>query len=299
MLYNHHINKSGRKSPERKEKTKMKKIISLILALTLMIGCAFTLASCAGETVVSKVGVQKGTTSKMYADILKGVEVVSYDTFALAANDMKNGNCDYVVVDKTTGMALAKEISGLKLIDNIPLSTENYGIGIDKNQADLKTKIDNILKTKFVEIEAIKAKYMLGAESTYVGVESAAKDVNKAAEQLVVATNAEFAPWEYKEGNKYYGIDMEIAALIADELNMELVIEDMDFDNVVGSVGKQGIDIAMSGITITAERLEVINFSDPYYVESIVVVCKADDETFAKCGTVVDLLTAICVASEE
>ena len=277
----------------------MKKIISLILALTLMIGCALTFASCSGETVVSKIGVQKGTTSKMYADILKGVEVVSYDTFALAANDMKNGNCDYVVVDKTTGMALAKEISGLKIIDNIPLSTENYGIGIDKNQAGLKGQIDGILESKAAEIEAIKAKYMNGEEASYVGVESAAKDVNTADQQLVVATNAEFAPWEYKEGNKYFGIDMEIASLLAKELGMELVIEDMDFDNVVGSVGKQGIDIAMSGITITAERLEVINFSNPYYVESIVVVTNANDDTFAKCGTVVDLLTAICVASEE
>ena len=116
--------------------------------------------------------------------------------------------------------------------------------------------------------------------------------------QLVVATNAEFAPWEYKEGTKYYGIDMEIAQLIANELNMELVIEDMDFDNVVGSVGKQGIDIAMSGITITAERLEAINFSTPYYTESIVIVCKADDTTFDSAGTVVDILTSICYPAD-
>lgn len=277
----------------------MKKIISLILALTLCFGCVFALASCTGETIVSKIGVQKGTTSKMYADLLKGAEVVSYDTFALAANDMKNGNCDFVIVDKTTANALAKEISGLKVIDNIPLSSENYGIGIDKNQAGLKAQIDAILESKALQVEAIKAKYMAGLESTYVGVESADKDVNKADQQLVVATNAEFAPWEYKEGTKFYGIDMEIAKLIADELGLELVIEDMDFDNVVGSVGKNGIDIAMSGITITAERLEVINFSNPYYVESIVVVTTENDTTFAKCGTVVDLLTAICVASEE
>ena len=137
---------------------------------------------------------------------------------------------------------------------------------------------------------------MMGLESTYVGIESATKDSSKADKQLVVATNAEFAPWEYKSGTLYYGIDMEIAQLIADELDMELVIEHMNFDNVVGSVGKHNIDIAMSGITITAERLEVINFSEPYYTESIVVVCKADDESFASCGTVVDLLTVLCLA---
>ena len=278
----------------------MKKTLSLILALVLCLGCVFTFASCtAGDTIVSKVGVQKGTTAKMYADILKGVEVVSYDTFALAANDMKNGNVNYVIVDKTTGLALCKEISGLKVVDTIPLSSENYGIGIDPAQAELKTQIDGILESKAAEIQAIKDKYMNDDEESFVGVTSAAKNVDNAAGQLVVATNAEFAPWEYKEGTQYYGIDMEIAKLIADELNMELVIEDMDFDNVVGSVGKQGIDIAMSGITITAERLEVINFSTPYYTESIVVLCKADDTTFDACGTVVDLLTAMCVAAEE
>ena len=55
----------------------------------------------------------------------------------------------------------------------------------------------------------------------------------------------------------------------------------------------------MSGITITAERLDVINFSNPYYTETIIVLCKAEDESFASCGTVVDLLTVVCVAAEE
>lgn len=275
----------------------MKKIISLILAVVLLCGCVSALSSC-GDTVVSKVGVQKGTTSKMFADILTGIEVVPYDTFALAAKDMKNGNVDYVIVDKTTAEALCKEIDGLK-INPIALSSENYGIAINKEDADLKVKIDAILESKAAEIQAIKDKYMNGDEASYVGVESAAKNADKAASQLVVATNAEFAPWEYKEGTKYYGIDMEIAKLLADELKMEIVIEDMDFDNVVGSVGKQNIDIAISGITITAERADVVNFSAPYYTESIVVVHKADDTSLAKCGTVVDILTVICVATEE
>ena len=274
----------------------MKKIIALVLALMMLATC---LVACGANEEASngtKVAVQKGTTALMYAQVLKGAEAVSYDTFALAANDMKNGNADYVFVDKTTANALCKEISGIKMID-IALSSENYGIGIDPNQADLKPKIDDILTNKATEIDAIKDKYMNGEEAKYVGVTSAAKDVNRAAEQLVVATNAEFAPWEYKEGNQYYGIDMEIAQLIANELNLELVIDDMDFDMVVGAVGKQGVDIAMSGITITAERMDVINFSIPYYTESIVTVCKEGDTSLASCGTVVDILNVICAAN--
>ena len=279
----------------RRKRKKMKKIVSLLLAVALLCGCVAMLGSCGGndEVIVSKIGAQKGTTSKMYADILKGVEVVSYDTFALAAKDMNNGNVDYVIVDKTTGEALCREIDGLK-INPIALSSENYGIAIDKAQADLKTKIDAILADKADEIQAIKDKYMNNNEAAFVGVTSAAKDAAKADQQLVVATNAEFAPWEYKEGNQYFGIDMEIAALFAKELGMELVIEDMDFDNVVGSVGKQSIDIGMSGITITAERADVVNFSTPYYTESIVCVVKDTNTELDSVGTVVDMLGIIC-----
>ena len=268
----------------------MKKWIALILTLVVCL----SLVACGGNAADgNKIAVQKGTTSLMYAQLLKGVETVSYDTFALAANDMKNGNADYVFVDKTTAQALCKEIAGIKYID-IALSSENYGIGIDPNQAGLKAQIDAILTNKADEINAIKEKYMNSDEASYVGVTSAAKDVNKAAAQLVVATNAEFTPWEYKVGNKFYGIDMEIAQLLATELGLELVIDDMDFDMVVGAVGKQGVDIAMSGITITTERMDVINFSIPYYTESIVIVCKADDISLDSAGTVVDLLTEIC-----
>ncbi len=267
----------------------MKKIVALVLVAVML---CMALASCGKKDTV-KVAVQKNTTSYMYAQVLKGVEAVSYDTFALAANDMKNGNADYVFVDKTTAQALCKEIDGIKIID-IALSSENYGIGIDPAQTNLKTEIDKILAEKAVEIEAIKEKYMNGDESKYVGVTSAAKDVNNAAGQLVVATNAEFSPWEYKEGNMFYGIDMEIAQIIANELGLELVIDDMDFDMVVGAVGKQGVDIAMSGITITAERMGIINFSNPYYTEAIVAVCKSDDTSLDTVGTVVDLLSVIC-----
>ena len=268
----------------------MKKIIALALALVL---CVALVACGAKEETGAKIAAQKGTTSFMYADALKNTKVTTYDTFALAAKDMINGNADYLFVDKTTAKALAKEIDGLKIIE-IALSSENYGIGIDKNQPELKTQIDNILVEKEAEINAIKEKYMNGEESKYVGITSATKDSSKAAQQLVVATNAEFAPWEYKEGNKFYGIDMEIAQLIATELGLELVIDDMEFDAVVGAVGKQNVDIAMSGITITTERLGVINFSTPYYTESIVCVVKADNTELDSAGTVVDMLNVIC-----
>ena len=63
----------------------------------------------------------------------------------------------------------------------------------------------------------------------------------------------------------YYGIDMEIAALLAEELGKELVIQNMDFDAVCLSVGQQKCDIAMAGLTVNEEREEYVTFSDSYY----------------------------------
>ena len=272
----------------------MKKIVSLILALALMCGACFALASC-GEAG-TKIGLQSGTTSEMYAKALNGVEVKSFDAFALAATDMKNGNVDYVFCDKTTASAICAEIEGLKIVP-VSLAQEFYGIAIDKNQAELKTQINAILADNATVIEEMASAIQAGTFKGE-GVVSATKDVSKADKQLVLATNAEFAPFEYVENNAgvktYYGIDMEIAKIIADELDMELVIEDMKFETVVGSVGNNGVDIAMSGLTITAEREQVVNFSTPYFAEDIVVICKADDTTFDACKTVVDILSIIC-----
>ena len=106
-------------------------------------------------------------------------------------------------------------------------------------------------------------------------IKSATYDANK--DQLVVATNAAFPPFEYKMGNKFAGIDMEIAKGFADYLGVEIVIMDMEFEAVVTSVGKNGVDIAMAGLTIDETRKESVDFTDSYYNASQVVIVKSGD----------------------
>ena len=79
--------------------------------------------------------------------------------------------------------------------------------------------------------------------------------------KLTIATNAEFAPFEYKEGSDYLGIDIEIAEYIADYLGVELVVNNMDFDSVVTSVQKGQSDLALAALTINETRKEAIDFS--------------------------------------
>jgi len=104
-----------------------------------------------------------------------------------------------------------------------------------------------------------------------------------------VATNAAFEPFEYMVGDKYYGIDMEIAALLADYLGKELVISNMDFDAVCLAVGQGKADIAMSGLTIKEDRKEYVTFTEPYYNASQKIIVKVDDNTFDNCKTAADV----------
>ena len=87
---------------------------------------------------------------------------------------------------------------------------------------------------------------------------------------LVMATNAEFPPYEYREGDEIVGIDAEVAALIADKLGMELQIEDMAFDSVLAAVQTGKADIAMAGITV--------NFTDPYTTATQMIIVAEDSE---------------------
>ena len=173
-----------------------------------------------------------------------------------------------------------------KVID-VELTEEQYAYGVDKNQPELLEEV-NAFIAEIKEngtFDEICDRYFGDGEP--VAVESAEEDASK--EQLVVATNAEFAPFEYMEGDKYYGIDMEIAKALADYLGQELVIVNMSFDAVCLSVGQSKCDIAMAGLTITEERKEVVNFSESYYNAAQKIVVPSNNTEFDECAAAEDV----------
>nr|MBQ5811739.1 amino acid ABC transporter substrate-binding protein [Clostridia bacterium] len=90
---------------------------------------------------------------------------------------------------------------------------------------------------------------------------------------IVMATNAYFQPYEYYEGDKIIGIDVEIAEAIAAKLGKTLVISDMEFGSIITAVMEGEADFGMAGMTVTEERLKSINFTSSYAngVQSIIV----------------------------
>lgn len=274
----------------------MKKVIISVLILVVAISCVFAFTACA-DKYDYKIGVQSGTTGELYvkgdADWgftgFSNIECKPYSNGGLAVQDMLNGQIDFVVIDEAPAKQLVASKEGqIKVID-IALTQEEYAFAVDKNQPALLAEVNEFLAAIKANgtFEAILDKYFNG-EGEIVGVDSATYDASKT-NQLVVATNAAFAPFEYKIGNKFAGIDMEIAALLAEELNMELVIQDMDFDAVVSSVGANGVDMAMAGLTVNEERAKVVNFADTYYNASQMLIVKADNTQFDACTTAAEV----------
>jgi len=179
-----------------------------------------------------------------------------------------------------TASGSAVKNQAVKVID-INLTEEEYAFGVDKKQPELLTAANEFIKEikENGEFDKICDKYFGEGEPT--AVKSAELDPSK--DQLVVATNAAFEPFEFMKGDSYYGIDMEIAAAFAKKLGKELVIQNMDFDAVCLSVGQQKADIAMAGLTIKEDRKEHVDFSDSYYSASQRIIVKGDNTEFDAC----------------
>lgn len=93
---------------------------------------------------------------------------------------------------------------------------------------------------------------------------------------LVMATNAEFPPYEYRDGENFAGIDVEIAQAIAEDMGLELDIEDMQFDSIIPAVQSGKADIGIAGMTVREDRLVNVDFSLPYTTSTQVVIVTND-----------------------
>lgn len=188
----------------------------------------------------------------------------------------------FTACNKNGGGATEK----IKMVD-VDLSSEQYAFIVKKENTELLKKVNEILDAKATEIQAIMDKYLNATEEQLAtfGSNSTKTSATAGANELVVATNIDFAPFEYYNGNKIAGIDIEIAQLIANEMGKTLVVEHMDFDAVVTAVQNiDKYDIGMAALTISADRAKMVNFTKPYFDTTQVVVVKANDTTFDACN---------------
>ena len=109
---------------------------------------------------------------------------------------------------------------------------------------------------------------------------------SQAADKLVVATDTAFVPFEFKQGDKYVGFDVDLWAAVAKELKLDYTLKPMDFSGIIPALQTKNVDLALAGITITEERKKAIDFSDGYYKSDVKSVKDLDGKVVAvKSGT--------------
>lgn len=106
-------------------------------------------------------------------------------------------------------------------------------------------------------------------------VNSEAGDIQK--EYIVMGTNAEFEPFEYREGTEIVGLDVDIAKAIAEKLGKELKIEDMEFNTVLSQLSMGSVDFVAAGLTVDEERSKQVDFSDTYFKTKQAIIVREDN----------------------
>lgn len=264
----------------------MKKFLATILLAAMALMMLASCGSVPANTVFSaddlpgkKIGVQLGTVGDLYYateyEQNDGSVVERYNKGADAILALKQGKIDAVIIDVEPAKVFVQKNTDLKILEQ-QFDPEEYAIAIAKENTELLEKVNAALATiKENGTLALIEKNYIGDEigqHPYVSPEG----TDRSNGTLVMATNAEFAPYEYRENGKIVGFDVDMAQAIADVLGMELQIDDMLFDAIVNAVASGKADIGVAGMTVLPERLENVNFSDPYTTAHQALIVRAE-----------------------
>ena len=140
-------------------------------------------------------------------------------------------------------------------------------------------------ETQAPETTAAAAETTAAAAETTEAAEAAAFTTIEEG-KLIMSTNAAFPPYEMvADDGSFEGIDVEVCGAIAEKLGLELVVDDMDFDAALLAVQQNKSDVVMAGVTVTEDRMMVMNFSDSYATGvQVIIVAEGSDVTIDNLG---------------
>lgn len=265
----------------------VKRALCAALAATMMLGLTACGGSVSENTVFSvddmlgkTIGVQLGTTGDIFSsdfaaeDETGKTKVEKYSKGADAIQSLKQGKIDCVMIDRQPAEAFVEKNDDLMILEE-EFAVEEYAIAVAKDSTDLKEMINEALAGLKADgtLDAIIANY-IGDDTKGKNPYESPADADRSNGTLVVATNAQFEPYEYYKENEIVGIDIDLTQAICDKLGMKLQVEDMEFDSIINAVQSGKADIGVAGLTVTEERLENIDFTDSYTTSQQVIVVR-------------------------
>ncbi len=255
----------------------MKKILSvfcIVLMVLCVLGCKkekVTISS-VEDLTGKKIGVQAGTTGESYVnENIKDARVSSFKTGMDAALDLKNGAIDAIVLDELPAKEIVKRNPDLAIVDT-DLATEEYAIAVKKGNEELLASINNTIASmkENGEYESLVNSFMPIDGNIVIPDTIGIVSLDK----LKLGTNAAFPPFEYVDGDKIVGFDIEMGKRIASDAGASLEIVDMAFDSLIPALQSGTIDFIAAGMSVNEERKQNVDFSDPYYASKQVIIIK-------------------------
>ncbi|MCR4789884.1 MAG: transporter substrate-binding domain-containing protein [Treponemataceae bacterium] len=253
-----------------------------ILACLLCLSAVFAFTSCAkkaGADIKSaadlagkKVGVQAGTTGEWWVEEnVEDVELVSFKTGIDAALDLKNGSIDAVVLDELPAKEIVKRNPDLVIVKD-KFAKEEYAIAVKKGNTKVLEAVNSTIAAIKAngEYEALINAFMpVDGEIVIPASENPESD-----KVIKLGTNAAFPPFEYVEGKDVVGFDITMGEKIAKDMGVKLEVIDMAFDSLIPAVQSGAIDFVAAGMSVTEERKQNVDFSEPYFASEQVIIIK-------------------------
>lgn len=223
-----------------------------------------------------KVGVQSGTTGEAWAKKNlepKGVQVVPYDDILLAFQALQAGDVVGVINDLPISQDIVKdEARGLEIVQEIQ-TDETYGFAFNKNNPTLRDAVNwalaevikdgtyNEIYTKWFGSEPMSM-----PEATSGVTEKPAGEIKTLTPgKIIVGSDTAFPPFENVENGEVVGFDVDLMKAIGEKLGMTVEFKSYKFDALItGLQAGTEFDMVASAMTITDERKQSVDFSDPY-----------------------------------
>lgn len=256
----------------------MKKIITAItacaLSLTMLASCGIpantvhSIDDLEGKTI----GVQLGTTGDTLAGDIKDATVEKFTKGADAVQSLKQGKVDAVMIDSEPAEVFVEKNDDIEILDEA-YNDEEYAIAMNLDNTDLQAKINSALKELKDDgtLDNIKS-YYSGEEN--VTQYTSPANIDRSNGTIVMATNAEFPPYESKDGDNVVGLDVDMMQAVCDKLGYELKIDDMAFDSIISAVQSGKADVGVAGMSVTPDREKNVLFSDSYTTSHQVVIVR-------------------------
>lgn len=224
-----------------------------------------SLEDLAGESI----GVQSGTTGETYANenTPEGAEIVSFPDTDGLFGALESGDIAGILQDLPVNAGRVAEDDSVVVVETFP-TDEQYGFAVETG-SDLKAELDDALATVREDgtYDLIYEKYFPidGAEAG-PGPEPSSVE---GADTITVCSDIPYAPMEFEgegpRGLPYTGFDIDLLDAMAATMDAKLEVTDVEFDGILGNLAAGTCDVVASSVTITPERDEEVDFTEPYF----------------------------------